>query len=194
MSATEGGSPERMMAAVTDSMAERTGRDLDAWVALVEASGVDPLDQKAVRAWLKDTHGVLQNTQWAIAFEAARRAGWVEPGLDGYIDQQYAGPKAVMRPVFDAVRTLLEGLGDDVAAEGRGGYIPFVRRRQFAAVAVATRTRVDLGLRFSDPPVSTLLTPSNGPGQATHKIGLTSVEDVGGEVAALARAAYEQNG
>src|SRR5580765_7842987 len=52
VSATEGGSPERMMAAVTDSMAERTGRDLDAWVALVEASGVDPLDQKAVRAWL----------------------------------------------------------------------------------------------------------------------------------------------
>jgi hypothetical protein len=187
-------SPEQMLAAVIDSMAERTGRDLDAWVALVEASGVDPLDQKAVRAWLKDTHGVLQNTQWAIAFETARRAGWVEPGLEGYVDQQYAGPKAGMRPVFDAVRTLLEDLGDDVAAEGRGGYIPFVRRRQFAAVAAATRTRVDLGLRFTDPPVSALLAPSNGPGQSTHKVGLASADDVGAEVAALARAAYEQNG
>ena len=182
------------MAAVTDSMAERTGRDLDAWVALVEASGVDPLDQKAVRAWLKETHGVLQNTQWAIAFEAARRAGWVEPGLEGYVAQQYAGAKAGLRPVFDAVRAALEALGDDVTAEGRGGYIPFVRRRQFAAVAAATRTRVDLGLRFTDPPASALLKSSNGPGQSTHKVGLTSADDVTAEVAALARAAYEQNG
>ena len=38
-----------MMGAVTDSMAERTGRSVDEWVTAVNASGVDPLDQKAVR-------------------------------------------------------------------------------------------------------------------------------------------------
>ena len=79
------------MAAVTETMAERTGRTLDEWVLAVEASGVDPLDQKAVRAWLKETHGIGQNTQWAIAFETARRNGWVEPDVEGYIDGQYAG-------------------------------------------------------------------------------------------------------
>jgi hypothetical protein len=68
-------SPDEMLASVGGSMKERTGRDLDEWVAVVDAGGVDPLDQKAVRAWLKDTHGVLQNTQWAIAFEVARRGG-----------------------------------------------------------------------------------------------------------------------
>ena len=49
-----------MMGAVTDSMAERTGRSVDEWVTAVNASGVDPLDQKAVRRWLKDVHGVPQ--------------------------------------------------------------------------------------------------------------------------------------
>ena len=182
------------MAAVTASMAERTGRTLEEWVAAVGDSGVDPLDQKAVRAWLKEAHGIGQNTQWAIAFEVARRAGWVEPDVEGYVGSQYAGTKAAMRPVFDRVRLLLESLGEDVAVEGRGGYTPFVRRRQFAAVAAATRTRVDLGLRFVDAPESPRLVAAKGPGQSTHKIGLGSVDDVDAAVEALARAAYEQNG
>jgi predicted transport protein len=187
-------SPEEMLASVIGSMKERTGHDLDEWVALVDDSGVDPLDQKAVRRWLKDNHGVLQNTQWAIAFEAARRAGWVEPDVEGYVDRQYTGPKAALRPVFDAVREVLEGFGDDVTVEGRSTYIPFVRRRQFAAVAASTRSRVDLGLRFTDPPASALLRAGTGLGQSTHKIGLTSTGDLTDEVADLARAAYEQQG
>ena len=73
-----------------------------------------PLDQKAVRAWLREVHGVGQNTQWAIAFETARRHGWVEPDVAGYVDAQYAGAKAVLRPVFDRVREVLTALGDDV--------------------------------------------------------------------------------
>jgi hypothetical protein len=41
--------PDDMMSAVSGSLAERTGRTLDEWVALVQASGIDPLDQNAVR-------------------------------------------------------------------------------------------------------------------------------------------------
>lgn len=88
------------MAAVTASMKERTGRTVEEWVALVEQSGPDPLDQKAVRGWLKETHGVPQNSQWAIAFAAAEKAGWVQPTVEGYVDQQYAGARAALRPVF----------------------------------------------------------------------------------------------
>jgi hypothetical protein len=187
-------SPEDMMAAVTASMKERTGRTIEEWVALVEQSGPDPLDQKAVRGWLKQTHGVPQNSQWAIAFAAAEKAGWVQPTVEEYVDQQYAGAKAPLRPVFDRLRAVAESLGDDVSVEGRGGYTPFVRRRQFAAVAAATRTRVDLGLRFTDAPSSGLLKPGTGPGQSTHKVGLAAVEDVTAEVEGLLRAAYDQNG
>ena len=195
MSENTPGSPDAMMAAVTESMRERTGRSLQQWVSLVEASGVDPLDQNAVRGWLKKVHGVRQNSQWAIAFAAAEAAGWVRPDVEGYVDAQYSGAKAALRPVFDRVRVVTEALGDDVRAEGRGGYTPFVRRRQFAAVAAATPTRVDLGLRFVDPPASALLAESrNGLGQSTHKIALTAPADVTAEVEALLRTAYDQNG
>jgi predicted transport protein len=185
--------PDDMMSAVSQSLAARTGRSLPEWVALVRASGLDPLDQNAVRGWLRREHGVPQNSQWAIADAAAREAGWVPPTVAQYVDMQYAGAKAALRPVYEALAAAIGGLGDDVTAEGRGTYIPFVRGRQFAAVAAAARDRVDLGLRLTAPPASARLVPATGPGQATHKVSLRDVGDVDDEVLGLLRAAYEQN-
>ena len=186
--------PDEMMGAVSASLAARTGRTLDEWVALVQASGIDPLDQNAVRRWLRAEHGVPQNSQWAIADAAARAAGWVRPSTAEYIDGQYTGAKAALRPIYDALAAAAGELGGDVTVEGRGSYTPFVRGRQFAAVAAATNDRVDLGLRFTDPPASGRLQPSSGPGQGTHKIALRSVADVDDEVLHLVRLAYDQNG
>jgi hypothetical protein len=182
-----------MLSAVSASLAGRTGRPLDEWVALVQASGLDPLDQNAVRRWLRSSHGVPQNSQWAIADAAARAAGWVRPSVAEYIDGQYSGATAALRPVYDALAAAIAEFGDDVTIEGRGTYTPFVRGRQFAAVAAATRDRVDLGLRFADPPASGRLQPATAPGQATHKISLHSVHDVDDEVLRLLRIAYEQS-
>ena len=186
-------SPTDMMSSVTDSMKERTGKTLEEWVAAVQATKIDPLDQKAVRNWLK-SQGVMQNSQWAIADAAARAAGWERPSVEGYINSQYQGEKAALRPIFDALREIIEGLGEDVTAEGRGGYTPFVRKRQFAAVQASTKTRVDLGLRFRQAPDSALLSTTSLPGQSTHKLGLSSVDDITGEVIDMIRLAYEQNG
>jgi hypothetical protein len=185
--------PDEMMSAVSESLAERTGRPLAEWVALVQASGIDPLDQNAVRRWLRTGHGVPQNSQWAIADAAAREAGWMRPGVAEYIDGQYTGAKAALRPIYDRLAAAIEDFGDDVSVEGRGSYTPFVRGRQFAAVAAATRDRVDLGLRFTDPPAADRLQPASGPGQATHKVALRSVDDVDDQVLHLLRLAYEQN-
>ncbi len=186
-------SPSDMMTSVTDSMKERTGKTLEEWVVAVQSAGVDPLDQKTVRSWLKE-QGVLQNSQWAIADAAARAAGWVRPSLEGYIDSQYQGGKAALRPIFDSLCEIIEGLGEDVSVEGRGGYTPFVRKRQFAAVQASTKTRIDLGLRFKQAPQSELLSTKSLPGQSTHKISLSLVEDITDEVKELIRLAYEQNG
>jgi|CZKT01.1.fsa_nt_gi hypothetical protein len=119
--------PGEMLSAVSKSLASRTGRSLDQWAALVQASGVDPLDQKAVRGWLRAEHGVPQNSQWAIADAAARSAGWVPPTVAEYVDGQYAGAKAALRPICEVLAAA--GLGDDVTIEGRSGYFPFVRVR-----------------------------------------------------------------
>jgi hypothetical protein len=187
-------SPEDMLGAVSRSMKERTGKTLEEWVAAVQASGIDPLDQKAVRNWLKSEHGVKQNSPWAIADAAARAAGWQAPTVAEYVDNQYAGPKQALRPIFDKLAEAALALGDDVSMEGRGGYTPFVRKRQFAAVEAPSRRHVDLGLRYMSAPESARLAPAKAPGQSTHKVRLESVDEVDDEVLHLLAAAYDQNG
>jgi len=185
-------SPADMMTSVTDSMKERTGKTPEEWIAAVQSTNIDPLDQKAVRNWLKE-QGILQNSQWAIADAAARAAGWERPSVEGYIDSQYQGEKALLRPIFDTLREIIEGLGEDVLVEGLGGYTPFVRKRQSAAIQASTTTRVDLGLRFRQAPDSALLSTRSLPGQSTCKLGLTSPEQITNEVIEWIRLAYEQN-
>ena len=187
-------SPNDMMSAVTESMRERTGRTVEEWVAVVKAGGLDPLDQKAVRKWLKSEHGILQNSRWAIADAAARAAGWKRPANDEYVAGQYSGAKEGLLPIFTRIREIVEAFGEDIRMEGRSTYIPFTRRRQFAAVQAATRARVDVGVRFTDAPASDLLVRADSPGQATHRFSLSSVDDVTPEVVTLLRLAYGQNG
>ncbi|KNC51287.1 uncharacterized protein AMSG_07294 [Thecamonas trahens ATCC 50062] len=186
-------SPESMGSAMEASMEARTGRTLDEWVATVVGSGVDELDQKAVRKWLREVHDVPLNSQWAIARAAAKQAGWIEPDVEGYAAKQYSGAKSTLRPIYDRVRDVVLSAGKAVTAAGRSTYIPFTHNRQFAAVKAASRSRVDLGLRFTDPPESELLSTATPIGQTTHKIGLKSVDDVTPEVVELVVAAYEQN-
>jgi hypothetical protein len=190
--------PAQMMAAVTTSMAERTGRTLEEWVELVHAEGPDPLDQKAVRAWLRDVHGMKQNSQWAVADAAAQRAGWRRPSVDDYVDGLYAGKAAALRPLHDAVVTAALALGSDVTVEGRATYLPLVRRRQFAAVAPGPRGTLRVGLRFRDDvPDHPELAPAKGFAQATHWVhvpGDAKPDDVAADLSPLLEEAYRQNG
>jgi Domain of unknown function (DUF5655)/Domain of unknown function (DUF4287) len=168
--------PADMMAAVTASMKERTGRSLEDWVEEVRRAGLDPLDQNAVRAWLKDMHQVPQNSQWAIADAAARNAGWVRPSPDGYTDALYAGDKAPLRPIHDAI---------------------VVRRSQFVAVAPGPRGTVRVGFRFRETvPDDERLSPAKGFAQATHWLHLPADADDNDlrSLEPLLEAAYDQNG
>ena len=189
--------PGEMMGAVADSMEERTGRTLEEWVRLVGEAGLDPLDQKAVRRWLKDEHGVPQNSQWAIADAAARAAGWERPSVDEYADALYAGAKAPLRPLHDAVVELAAGLGSDTTVEGRATYAPVVRRTQFAALAPGPHGTLRVGVRYrAHVPDDPRLEPAKGFAQATHVLHLPADADEA-EVRSLEpllRAAYDQNG
>lgn len=195
-----------MMRAVARTMSERTGRSLEQWVALVEAAAgegaLDPGDPKAVRAWLKAEHALPQNSQWAVADATARRHGWEPPTVEGYTDAMYSGRKAPLRPLHDAVIEAGLALGQ-AEAQGRAGYIPLVRRTQFAAVGPGTYGRLRIGLRFRGAvPDDPRLEPAKGFAQATHVLHVapqgrdgaaTDPAELARSLEPLLRAAWEQN-
>ncbi|GAB96520.1 putative transport protein [Kineosphaera limosa] len=188
--------PADMMAAVVTGLKQRTGRDLPDWLEAVSAAGLDPLDQQGVRAWLRE-QGVPQNSQWAIADAAAREAGWVPPDVQDATDSLYSGPKAALRPLHDAIFEMTHALGEDIQAQSRATYIPFVRRTQFLALAPGPRGTLRVGLRFrADVPDDDRLSPAKGFAQATHWVHVEAdaLDEDLLTLEPLIATAYDQNG
>ena len=94
----------------------------------------------------------------------------------------------------DAALATLRALGDDVEIEGRQSYITVRRGRQFGLLVPATKSRIDLGLRFRSEPQHSRLAKAKNLGQCTHKVAITSIDDIDDDLVVLMRLAYEENG
>lgn len=184
--------PEQMAAGLAAKMAERTGRDFGEWVRLVVESGIE--GEQAQRAWLRKEHGLTMPNAFAIVDSVSRRAGVRPPTLDETLAAQYAGAKAALRPIYDRIAAIVTAFGGDVDVQPRQTYISFVRRRQFATVAPATKTRVDLGLRLDGVPPEGRLEPakSTGGGMTTHRVALAAAADVDAVVEQWLALAYDR--
>ena len=108
------------------------------------------------------------------------------------VQAQYSGSKADLRPIYNYILEIVQGLGDDVVVAPRAKYVAFSRKHHFAAVA-ATQGRVELALKLKGRPYDDIVQKNTGIGgeALTHKVTLTSTMDVNDVVVALLRTAYE---
>jgi len=67
---------------------------------------------------------------------------------DELVDAQYAGPKALLRPIYDAVVKAARALGPDVGGDAAKSQVTLSRATSFAVVRAATKTRVDVALKL----------------------------------------------
>lgn len=169
-------SPAEMMAVMLGNLEARTGKPLAEWMAIVEAEG--PATRAARMAWLKQTYGLGQNTAMLILGKMDGSADAYEDG-EGLVNGQYAGPKAALRALYEALAGMGRELGADVALKPCRTYVSLVRRSQFAVIQPTTRTRIDLGLSLRG--VECDLTPVKklGGGDAiTHRIAIATAADI----------------
>jgi hypothetical protein len=181
--------PEAMIASHARRLRETTGRSLDEWIALLDANlpGA-PFAER--QRWLVSEHGLDAGEARTLVNVVAYQT---RPPDHEILAAQYAGAKAELRPVYDAVIEAVRALGDDVEVAPRRTYVTLARGRQFGVVQASTRARVDLGLRLDDPPAAGRLAAAGsfGSGSITHRVALTAPEDVDDEVRAWLRAAYD---
>jgi hypothetical protein len=123
------------------------------------------------------------------------RPGSIDGGDEG-LAAQYAGAKAALRPIYDRVLAVVQGFGDDVELQIRKTYVAFARGKQFAVVQPTTRTRVDVGLKLPGAPAGGRLEPTTntGSGSMTHKVAVTSPDEVDEELIGWLRQAYDSVG
>jgi hypothetical protein len=177
------------------SLKEKTGRTEREWRALVRKSG--PKDYEKCRAWLMEEHGLGSRNAWYFSQpESGMSWGSDEKAYlaaaPRYVDGMYAGKKAALRPIFDALVKAGRTLGSDVKIAPCQTMVPFYREFVFAEIHPTTRTRVDLFLALGETPAKGRLRKSTRrtDDRCTHYIPLEAPAEVDAEVSKWLRAAY----
>jgi Domain of unknown function (DUF5655)/Domain of unknown function (DUF4287) len=179
---------------------EKTGRCMEDWLALVKKEG--PKDQKSRREWLKTKHKLGTNSAWWVAERAEGKGGdedtpqaYLKAAVR-YVEDQYAGPKEKLRPIFDELLTLGKSLGDNVKACPCKTIVPLYRQHVFAQIKPTNNSRIDLGLALTHykGKLPKRIVDTGGltkKDRITHRIELTSPQQIDGEVKKWLKTAYD---
>lgn len=165
---------------------QATGRSMDAWVTLVKASGNER--HTAIMAWLKAEHGFSHGNANLVALIAKRRS--VEGGGDQLVDAMYAGPKATLRPFHDRVIELTRSFGADVELAPKQTYVSLRRSKQFGAVGPGPGGRLEIGLNLKGVEPAGRLEAAGG--MCTHRVRLSSTDELDSDVIGWLRDAYDR--
>ena len=178
----------------------RTGKTIAELLAAAVASGAAKHGER--RSWLMAQHQLGYGDANAVAFFAdkplpdlgAGAPAAAPPAFAGdVLDALYAGPKAHLRAVHDAVLIAAQALGDFEQAPKKT-YISLRRKKQFAMVGPATKDQVEVGLNAKDllPHARLKVLPPGGMCQATTRIG--SVAEVDATLKGWLKQAFDAAG
>jgi|HubBroStandDraft_1064217.scaffolds.fasta_scaffold02766_2 uncharacterized protein DUF5655 len=178
----------KWMESVKDNFAKATGKPVEAWVKRAQAEGFDK-DVKESRRWLKEKQGLTMVQAHYVLMSLFPESEDEEDLLAA----QYAGTKASLRPIYDALAKVARGFGDDVMIAPRKSQVTFARQVTFAVVRAATRDRVDLALRLAGQKATERLVanPKSAGSDPTHTIALGSPTEVDREVVKWLKLAYQ---
>lgn len=173
-------SPDEMAATMIANMPEKTGKSLEQWLAITRKAGLEKHGQ--IVQLLKSEHGMTHGFANLVAHRTlASDAGSAAGGDEALLDAMFAGPKAGLRPLYEAV----------VKAAGKGTQLRVCKtyvalrgaRKQFAIVKPSTKTRLDVGLNLKGVEAEGRLEPAGSLGSmVSHKVACTAKGDVDAEL------------
>ena len=165
------------------------GRPLDHWFAVIDASGLTKHNQ--VVAMLKADHGLAHGAAHRVSLLARQRGDAGLPAPSDPADALYAGAKAGLRPLHDALMEQLSSLGSfDIAP--KKGYLSLRRRKQFAMIQPSAASRIDLGLILPAGTAATgrLESAATFNPLFTHRVRITAATDLDEELRGWLATAY----
>jgi len=182
------------------SLKEKTGHSIEEWLKLVKKAA--PADEKACVAWLKSDHKLGTNSAVWIAEKALGKSGEMEDpdsylrAAGGYVEAMYGGGKAGLLPVYEELLKLGLGLSKEVKACPCRTMVPLYRKHVFAQIKPTTRTRIDLGFALGARVAEGKLIDTGGfakKDRITHRIPISSLEEIDYEVKMWLRTAFEED-
>jgi len=176
---------DKALQTMIDNMPEKTGKSLDDWKKLLFTKTFEKHGQ-AVN-FLKQEHGVshgFANTIVSLSKDT-------DDGSEDLVTEQYKG-KEVLVPIYEALLEMLGAFGQDITITPKKTSVSIIRKRQFALIKPATKTRIDLGLKLPGKDLTDRLGNSGPFGtMCTHRVQITSKDEVNSELQTWLQEAYD---
>ena len=183
-------SPEEMGAAMLRNLEDKTGKTMPQWLRIAKASKAAKHGE--LMKHLKADHGVTHGYANLIAhthFKSA--ASSTTASADDLVEQQYSGPKAPLRSVYDALIAAVNKFGGDVEIAPKKAYVSLRRSKQFGLIQPSTKTRVDVGINLKGIAATERLEASGSfNSMVSHRVRLSDPKQVNRELIGWLRAAY----
>lgn len=177
--------PEEQLATMLANLPVKTGKPLEDWLRIVSAAKFEKHGQ--IVSFLKSEHGVTHGFANLIAAKALETEAPADP-----VSAQYSGAKAGLKPIYDEILAFAQGLGDDVEIAPKKDSVSLRRKKQFALVTPATKSRIDLGLALKGMEASGRLETYNA--MCSHRVRLEQVADFDDQVRGWLAEAYSRSG
>ncbi|MEM7333446.1 MAG: DUF5655 domain-containing protein [Chloroflexota bacterium] len=173
---------------MAENLQKKTGKSLVEWVTIARQSGIEKHGE--LLKYLKGEHGLTHGYANMVSMQSRKSDDGEEPD---FIEAQYAGAKAALKPIYDAILNEVEEFGADIELAPKKAYMSLRRNKQFAIVQPSTKTRVDVGINLKgDTPTDRLETSGSFNSMVSHRVRLTTVEQVDAELISWLKEAYER--
>ncbi len=178
--------PEQQAQSMLDNVEAKTGKTLAQWHAILAKAKLAKHGE--MMKLLKGEHAVTHGFANLIVHEYRNRGAQSEDPVAA----QYAGPKAKLKPTYDAVIKMVEKFGQDVEVSPKKTYVSLRRSKQFALVQPSTQTRLDIGLNLKGvEPTERLEASGSFSAMCSHRVRITDKKQVNAELKAWLKRAYE---
>lgn len=168
----------------------QTGKSLDEMIAAGLATGMTK--HKELQTFFTETYGLTFGNANVLAIFARDRLKGAAGEEANFVEAQYEGKKAALRPLYDTLIAAIAGFGDDVEVAPKRTYVSLRRKKQFALVQPGPG-RVDVGINLKGvDPEGRLEKSGSFNAMCTHRVRVGGVDDVNDELLGWLRQAYEQ--
>lgn len=178
---------DKALQTMINNMPEKTGKPLDEWKSILQAKKFAKHGE--AMKFLKGEHGVTHgfaNTIIALSKEEKKEDS-------DLVSDQYKGKESLI-PIYEKLISVISDFGEDVVLTPKKTSVSMIRKRQFALIKQATKTRIDLGFKLKDKPFTERLGNSGPFGtMCTHRVQLSSVDEVNAELIGWLKEAYEKS-
>ena len=178
---------DQALKTMIENMPHKTGKSLDEWKKILKTKSFEKHSEgvKYLKSEYSVTHG-FANMIITLMKEETNTS-------EDLVESQYKGKEALI-PIYEALIKYLKSLGSDITISPKKGSVSIIRKRQFVLIKPATKTRIDLGFKLKDKPITTRLENSGPFGtMCTHRVRISKSAEIDDELKRWIIEAYEKS-